>query len=122
MIGPESPYMEHPRLNVFSSTHSQSTQTNAEDCSSTYPLPLDLLSVEDLDGYFVSRQLMLCTLHLAKTTMAQGLSKNVPGERRERGKGGRRGGKEGGKEGGEVGIDTCIKPTLVALMKRQLDR
>ena len=113
--------MEHPRLNVFSSTHSQSTQTetNAEDCSSTYPLPLDFLSVEDLDGYFVSRQLMLCTLHLAKTTMAQRLSKNVPEERREGRRGGREG-RRGGKEG-EVGIDTCIKSTLVGLAKRQLD-
>ena len=88
---------------------SRSTQTNAEDCSSTYPLPLDFLSVEDLDGYFVSRQLMLCTLHLAKTTMAQCLSKNVPGERREgrrreeRREGGKEGGEEGGREGGRRG-------------------
>ena len=65
-------------------------------------LPLDLLSVEDLDGYFVSRQLMLCTLHLAKTTMAQCLSKNVPGERRgEEGGRERRGGREGKEKGGE---------------------
>ena len=85
------PYMEKSR--------------NAEDGSSTHLLPLDLLSVEDLDGHFVSRQLVLCTLHLAKTTMAQCLSKNVPGDRRRGGreegrKGGREEGRKGGREGG----------------------
>ena len=73
---------------------------------STYHSPLDLLSVEDFDGHFVSCQLMLCTLHLAKTTMAQRLSKNVPGDKREgRREGGREERKEGrrGGKGGEEG-------------------
>ena len=43
---------------------------------------------------------MLCTLHLAKTTMAQRLSKNVPGKRRGReGEEGGREGEEGGRKG-----------------------
>ena len=42
------------------------------------PSPLDLLSVEDLDGHLVLRQLVLCQLHLAKTAMTQCLSQDVP--------------------------------------------
>ena len=78
---------------------------------------------------------MLCTLNLAKTTMAECLSKNVPGDKREGGReggrkegreegreGGRERGREGGgrgKGGGEVGM--CIKTTFCRIDK-QLDR
>ena len=40
--------------------------------------PLNLLSVEYLDGHLVSGQLVLSQLHLTKAAMTKGLTKNVP--------------------------------------------
>ena len=51
--------------------------------------PLDLLPVENLDGHFVTRELVFSHLDLAKAAMTECLSEEVPREgMRGRGGGG----------------------------------